>query len=149
MPEIIEVARCFTVKGLETCSTNSCRLDDGKIIPNRKIVWGYVCAECEHGLTETIDDVRCPECGSHSIISRDLLSRQRVQAVEVLRGLPQELQAAALAARPKTIDTDTAINALLGAGTPLPQPSPSEEEQLRTAKINEFMREKHLLKGEK
>lgn len=72
-----------------------CVIDDKIEKTPNQIRWDYVCADCGHALVEYDDpDVRCPNCGSHEIARRGELQQQREDTLEVMNGLPAELQAA-------------------------------------------------------
>ena len=141
MPAIVEIGRCFEIGGLNTCSVMSCKLSTGKVVPNRRVILDYVCAECLHGLVEYVNDVRCPECGSHNIIHRKQIREQELDGMEVMDALPAEFRA--LVTNDTPVTNEHLGDALWSTGRCI-----YDDPQPRNERVEEFMRAKNLFKKE-
>lgn len=72
-----------------------CVIDDKTEKTPNQVRWDYLCADCGHALAEYNDpDVQCPECGGREIERRGEAQQQRENTLEIVGGLPTELQEA-------------------------------------------------------
>jgi len=91
------------------CDRYGCKLQDGQVYTHYTLRHDWVCSECEGRLehlsqwdpdTEIVTDwLECGRCGGREIKRITTIRNEQVQAVEVLAGLPMELQQAAEKAR--------------------------------------------------
>jgi len=106
MLAITRIGKNINRDGYTFTTVRSCELSDGKFIPILKIMWAWVCADCLHGLLVTDDDVVCPSCGSHNIVRREKVAKERLHGMAILRGLPEELRQTVMEAQPDEAQRD-------------------------------------------
>lgn len=92
-----------------TCDRHGCTLENGRIYTYHAMSYDWLCAECEGRIvqrserdpeTEIITDwAECGRCGGREFKPAGSVRQEQIEAVEVLAGLPQELQQAVVKAR--------------------------------------------------
>ena len=92
-----------------SCDRYGCKFQDGNGYTYRALRLDWMCKDCEGSLThlsvrdpetEVITDhIECGRCGGQEFVRISTIHREQVDAVQVMAGLPIELQKAAAKAR--------------------------------------------------
>lgn len=106
-----------------SCGRNDCLLENGQRLRGEALRANYVCRDCGGTLELQLvmenyivvgQTVNCGSCGGDDFISVATLRRQLVAEVEVIAGLPRELQQIAGAVQhPRIIANTVELSSLL------------------------------------